>query len=323
VAILDKDPVRAEVLNDLGVIYLLQQRYHECLVALRGALTAKPDFAPALANLGRLYIATQMNFSAVRELEKAVKLEPGNVTNLCDLGEAYQRTLNQAAAERTYRQALKVNPRHTPARVGLGKVLYARTKYDEAERELAQALKESPGDADAQTTLGRMRLERSTSDSDLPNIRSLFEGAAKADPQSPDAWYDLGRIAMRERRHDDAIGFFRRALQISRGHSAAMNQLERALRASGQVKEADRVGATFHRLAMRGREKNRLEERISMSPGDWDSRAKLVKIYLESAEPGLAQLVYRQLREGAPDHPELPALTRAMAGISPMAGATP
>jgi len=313
VAVLEKDPIRADVLNDLGVSYLLQQRYHECLVALRGALTAQPDFAPARANLGRLYIATHMPFSAVKELERAVKLEPNNPSTRCDLGEAYQRTLNQASAEQAYRDALKVDANHTPARVGLGKILYARTRYDESERELTQALVDDPNNADALTTLGRMRLERSIGESDLAQVRGLFERAAKADPQSPDVWYDLGRATMREKRPAQAVEMFRRALRISSSHTAAMNQLERALRAAGQIQEADRVARAFHQLAMRSREKNRLEERISRNPGDWDSRARLVEIYLQSGDTGLAQLVYRQIKEGAPTHPKLPNLSRVFA----------
>src|SRR5262245_8959364 len=67
-AVLDRQPVRPDVLNDLGVVYLLQERYYESLVALQGALTADPDFAMAYANLGRLHLATKMPFTAAREL---------------------------------------------------------------------------------------------------------------------------------------------------------------------------------------------------------------------------------------------------------------
>ena len=313
VEVLQKAPTRADVLNDLGVSYLLQQRYYECLVALRGALTAEPDMAAARANLGRLYIATHMPFSAVKELERAVNLEPKNPSTLCDLGEAYQRTLNQSAAERAYRKALKVDASYTPARVGLGKILYAQTRYEEAEGELNRALADDPKNVDALTSLGRMRLERPAGESDFGSTRELFERAAKADPQSPDVWYDLGRVAMRERKPADAVEMFRRALRITPSHTAAMNQLERALRAAGQTREADRVARAFHDLAMRGREKNRLEERISRNPGDWESRARLVPIYIESGDIGLAQLVYRQLKEGAPAHPKLPDLERQIA----------
>src|ERR1051326_6588434 len=57
--VLDHEPRRADVLNDLGVVYLLQQRYYESLVALNAALAARPDYGRAAANLGRLHLATK------------------------------------------------------------------------------------------------------------------------------------------------------------------------------------------------------------------------------------------------------------------------
>lgn len=73
-AILAREPGRADVLNDLGVVYLLQQRYFESLLALNGALAARPGYARAAANLGRLHLATKMPYTATRDLERAVRL---------------------------------------------------------------------------------------------------------------------------------------------------------------------------------------------------------------------------------------------------------
>src|SRR5262245_21495906 len=81
-AVLEKDPVRPDVLNDLGASYLVQERYYEALVALRGARAARPNYAEAWSNLGRLHLATQMPYTAVRELEEAVRLDPRDLNAL-------------------------------------------------------------------------------------------------------------------------------------------------------------------------------------------------------------------------------------------------
>src|SRR5258708_13555705 len=73
-AVLAREPSRADVLNDLGVVYLLQQRYYESLVALNGALTARPGYGRAAANLGRLHLATKMPYTAVPDFSRAVRL---------------------------------------------------------------------------------------------------------------------------------------------------------------------------------------------------------------------------------------------------------
>jgi len=68
----------------------------------------------------------------------------------------------------------------------------------------------------------------------------------------------------------------------------------------------------FQRRVLREREASRLEERLARVPNDWDAKARLVDLYLESGKRGLAILIYRQLKDGRPDHPRLPELTRLL-----------
>jgi cytochrome c-type biogenesis protein CcmH/NrfG len=319
--VLQVDPTQAEVLNDLGVCYLLQQRYYESLVALRGAVTVKPDFAAAWANLGRLHMATKMPFTAVRELERAVQISPRDADTLCDLGEAYQRTLNLNSAEAVYRRALKVRPGSTAARLGLGKAYYSLARYDAAKEELTKVLADEPENPGALLTLARLQLEQAGSPSELETVRALVEKGARADPQDPEAWYDLGRVELRLRRPEEAAEALRTALRLSPEHPGAMYQLSRALRAGGKTAEADRVVAVFRDLSLRSREEARLEEHVHRNPKDWDARARLAEIYLQSGERGLAALMCRDLQYGKPDHPRLPGLLKSLETVQASAGA--
>ena len=95
-----------------------------------------------------------------------------------------------------------------------------------------------------------------------------------------------------------------------------MNQLERALRQVGRIQDAYRVAAIFQRWALRSREKGRLEEHVSHAPDDWEARFKLVNIYLDSGDLGLAQLVYKQIREKMPSDSRIPALGERIARAS-------
>ena len=47
-------------------------------------------------------------------------------------------------------------------------------------------------------------------------------------------------------------------------------------------------------------------------PDDWDAKARLAELYLGAGKRGMAVLIYRQLKEGKPDDPRLPALTQAL-----------
>ncbi len=311
-AVLDKDPVRADVLNDLGVSYLFQQRYYESLVAFQGALSVRPDYAPACANMGRLHLATKMPFSAVTELEKAVKLEGNNVAALCDLGEAYQQTLNLKGAQTIYQRALQSDPNSLPACVGLGKTLYSLGNYDEAEKSLNTALKLSPDNSAALIALGRLRLERAANSAEVEGASALFTRAIQSDAEDPEGWYNLGRALLRQNKPTLAVEKLAHALQLSPQHQSAMHEMERALRLSGRISDADRVGQEFQRLALRDREETHLEEHIAHAPQDWDAKVRLALSYTQSGNRGMALLLYRQVKENAPQTPQLPALQQAL-----------
>ncbi|MBM3458123.1 MAG: tetratricopeptide repeat protein, partial [Armatimonadetes bacterium] len=240
VAVLQKDPGRADVLNDLGALYLLEGRYYESLVTLRAALEARPEYAVVYANLGRLHVATKMPFTAVKELAHAVHLAPGNVETLCDLGEAYQRTLNYTSARRVYEQVLNKEPRLVRAHVGLGKTLFSLTEYGMAEAALQRALQLAAEEPTALATLGRLKLEQAAEEAEFQTARDLLRRAVRADPADSDAWYDLGRVALRQKKPDQAVPFLERALQLSGRHPGATLQLSQALRLVGRTAEADR-----------------------------------------------------------------------------------
>ncbi len=321
IGVLQRNPLRADVLNDLGALYLLEGRYYECLVTLEGALRVRPNYPVAYANLGRLHVATKMPFTAVRELEHAVRLDPGNVETLCDLGEAYQRTLNYSSARGIYERALKVNPRAVRAHLGLGKTYFNLTDYPRAEEALRAALQLAPEEPGALATLGRLKLENAVSDPELQAARDLLRRVLRADSGDPEAWYDLGRAALKQAKAAQAVEFLQRALQLSPQHPGAALQLSRALRAVGKSREADRVAAAFRRDSLRSREQTRLEEQLYQNPRDWDALARLAVIDLETGQYGLAALRCRQLSEGAPRHPLLPSLLAELArGTRPASG---
>ncbi len=305
-------PTRADILNDLGVAYLLQQRYYESLVALQGALTVRPNFAAAWANLGRLHIATQMPYTAATELDRAARLDPRDVETLCDLGQARQQTLNLKGARDAYQRALQLRPKHVRAHVGMGQTLYAMARYDDSEAALRRALSLRPEEATALAALARLRIERATSDADLQVARDLLLRTTRADPGAPDAWYDLGRVSLRLGQAKEAIDHQLRAIALSPDHKGALHQIERALRADGRTAAADRAAVVLRNRSMREREEGQLEERMARVPDDWDARARLTELYLMSGNQGLALLLYRQLKEGRPDHPRLPLLTRML-----------
>jgi tetratricopeptide (TPR) repeat protein len=299
-AVLDRDPSRAEVLNDLGVVYLLQQRYYESLVALQGAMAARPDYGRASANLGRLHLATKMPYTAVREFERAVQLGAADAPTLCDLGIAYQQTLNFQSARRTYERVLGREPHSATAWLGLARTCEGLTDYDHAADAARRALRERPRDPAAMAALGRIQLLRAATRADLESARRLLADAATGDPDDPEARYDFGRALRRLGDEAGAIAALRQTLRLAPDHAGAAYQLSQALIASGHATEGERFGAAFRGMAERAREQDRLEEQVYQKPGDLAARLRLALLYAATHRPGLALLQCRQILNADP-----------------------
>ena len=100
----------------------------------------------------------------------------------------------------------------------------------------------------------------------------------------------------------------KRALRIAPNHSGALHQLGRCLRAVGRNSDADRVERIVEERKLHDRREMVLEEQISRNPKDWDARAELVQLYVESGKQSLATLMCENIQKEKPDHPLLPKL---------------
>jgi len=306
------DPVRADILNDLGATYLVQRRYYESLVALQGATTAQPTFAPAWANLGRLNIAMEMPYTAVKELRKSVELDPKKVDVQADLGEACRRTLNYRGAEEAYAKALALDPEHVRSHTGLALIKQEKGDIDGAIAILEMVEKRWPGDAGVLATLGGLYLKKESDPALLAKAEALLNASVEKEPQLVDGWIGLGNVALVRGNPKAAIEPLTQAITVSPEHMGALNLLERALRRSGRVAEADRAVKVIRKRALRKREETVMEERISRNAEDWDAVARLAELYLESNRTYKAIWMVNRLKEGGPDHPKLPRLLQSV-----------
>lgn len=306
------DPVRPEILNDLGATYLVQRRYYESLVALQGAISAKADYAPAWANLGRLHIAMDMAYTAVNELKKANELRPRDPEVLCDLGEAYLRTLNYRGCEASYREALTIQPDLLRAFIGMAQVFQEKGLYDDALKYIGEAEKLAPDDPVVLATLGSIHLKSGTTSGKYDKAIAYLTKAVEKDPNQIEAWVGLANILLQQNKPAEALEPLDRALGISPNHMGALNLVERALRRSGRTAEADRVAKVFKQRALWEREETVMEERTMRNADDWDAVARLAELYLQLDKRYKAIWLTNRLKDNAPYHPKLPKLLQAI-----------
>ena len=125
--------------------------------------------------------------------------------------------------------------------LSLGSIFFQRGYIDQAAVSFATALRDDPSSAEACYGLGSSYLSQNKTD----EARESFERATKLQAGYPDtlanAWNNLGLLATREGRTDEAIRCFKEALRSSPDHLIALDNLGNAYRLQKNWDDARRT----------------------------------------------------------------------------------
>jgi len=101
---LKEKPNDAQVWNDIGVLYLKNQRYTESEMHLRKSIELAPKCFECLNNLGYLKTLTGDSESAVRLFKKAITLNGDYLDPYFNLGVLYEKNGDLAHSANAYRE---------------------------------------------------------------------------------------------------------------------------------------------------------------------------------------------------------------------------
>lgn len=122
--------------------------------------------------------------------------------------------------------------------LSLGSVFYQHNYFGPSEAFFRRAQLDDPVSAEAEYGIGSACLAQNR----VSEARASFERTVKLTARYPStmpkAWNNLGLIAGREGRNDEAIGYFERALQIDPDNVIALENLGSAYRAEKRWDEA-------------------------------------------------------------------------------------
>jgi len=150
----DLDPHNKEVLNAIGIVYLLH--FDEPAKAIKyfeKAAEEDPDYSEAYNNLGYSYQTLGKFETAIAYYKKALSnpLYPTAEKAFANMGDSYYRLGKYELAVRAFKEALKRAPGLVPAYMGLALCYNAMGRYGEASTAMTQAIKLNPaykGNAD-------------------------------------------------------------------------------------------------------------------------------------------------------------------------------
>ncbi len=116
---LKADPGRAEVLNNLGVLYLKEGDYRRAKPLFEQALKRSPGYAAAHLNLAGALWGLGEKDEAVLQAREAVELDQNDVNGYLTLASFYLSLGNKPAARDAANRVLLLDPKNEQARVFL------------------------------------------------------------------------------------------------------------------------------------------------------------------------------------------------------------
>ncbi len=216
----------------------------------------------------------------------------------------YQAPIQQGKIERDFRQI----PRSTAERMAkalpfagvantyefgrnylsYGSVFFQRGYYQQAEASFQLAAKADPMGAEARYGMGSVYLKQDK----IREAKESFTEALKLTASYPDtltnAWNNLGLIATREGKTEDAVGYFQEALRLNPEHFIARENLGNAYRQEKRWDEA----------------REELEKAVTLKPDDPEANYSLGMVFAQADQTKRAYELLGKALQYRPGYPE-------------------
>jgi Flp pilus assembly protein TadD/peroxiredoxin len=165
-----------------------------------------------------------------------------------------------------------------------GVALYQHGYLDQAEESFQQVVTANPENPDAYYNLGTLSLRRN----DFSQARQYLETALKLRPDYPEAWNNLGMIAAQNGSPDEAIGNFNQALVLRPTYAVALLNL----------------GNVYRRQHSFAKAEESLGRALEIQPQDPEVNYSLGMLYAQEDRAQLAADYLHKAIALRPDYPE-------------------
>ncbi|MGH9845638.1 MAG: tetratricopeptide repeat protein, partial [Blastocatellia bacterium] len=228
------------------------------IVQFQQAIDLDPNYALAYAGLAEAYgfLASSTGGQPPREAYpkakaaalKALEFDDSLCESHCTLGFYYLLyDWDFAAAEAAFKRAIELNPNFANAWDGYGFYLKATGQNDEAIRACQRATELEPLSLFMTLSLGWAYYFARQWDLALEQGRKVLE----MDPNFGFAYWHRGMVCLQQRKFDDAIAAFRKAINLSGTHTTFVSYLGHALGRAGKPREARQMLSQLDALRKR------------------------------------------------------------------------
>ncbi len=118
-----------------------------------------------------------------------------------------------------------------------GVAMFQRGYLEQAAASFKQVIAAQPEDPEAYYNLGTLYLRKN----DLRDARRYLDQTVKLRPDYPEAWNNLGMVAAQESQADEAIRNFKHSLSLRPSYAIALTNLGNVYRRQGDLDEAEKL----------------------------------------------------------------------------------
>ena len=232
--VISKNPNAWMAHNNLGLVYLRQDKISQAMDHYRATLRIKPGDCVALTNMGAIYRIQGQREKAKEAFEACLASEPDYALAFNNLGLLSADAGDLKRARALFEKAAALDPMAHEARLNLGQTYLLQKEYDKALVYYQQAVEIYPYYQDAYLQMGILYSQTK----DTAKARQMFEKVLQINPANANAHNNLGILLRQDNLLKAAITHFREALRQDPGFMQARYNLAETLLADGQEKEA-------------------------------------------------------------------------------------
>jgi len=207
--------------------------------------TEAAELLSALLEEGKSFVAEGKNLDAAERFRQMTLIAPDNTTGWNNLGVALHNLRKWDEAMAAFSRALSLDPADNNIRHNLRTLLMSTDDSGRMDSEIAVKYGEALHRA------GR-----------IADAYEQFVIAIENDPQSAEAWNDLGVVVFMAGQLDKAEEAFRKSLSLSADDTNTLNNFARLLLAQGKDAEAYDV----------------LSQTLQLDPGNETARGELIPL---------------------------------------------
>jgi Flp pilus assembly protein TadD len=231
--------------DGLAALYFFHNQRAPAEQLVQEVLKVNPRDNDALTLHANDAIARGDPKSAIIDLRSVLRDQPSSIPVLLSLTRAYRANGEAALAEETAQHAVDADPSDVRARLGLAQQLIASGKTDQATTLLVSLAKDRHSDPQVFDLLFRARVAQN----DIQGAKDAANQLVVLDPNSAAAHLDVGIVAESERRSEDALKEYRRALELAPAAaeplSATVRLLIQAQKPGDAIAVLDQTAARF------------------------------------------------------------------------------